>query len=43
MLYASGVLTHTCVWLALFLCRKEGPCPRGTFSNKEGNRLCTPW
>ena len=23
--------------------RLQGPCPRGTFSNKEGNRLCTPW
>ena len=20
-----------------------GPCPRGTFSNKEGNKQCTPW
>jgi len=22
---------------------KEAPCPRGTFSNREGLRLCTPW
>jgi len=21
---------------------KEGPCPRGTFSNREGLRLCIP-
>ena len=23
--------------------RLVGPCPRGTFSNKEGNKQCTPW
>jgi len=28
---------------AVLLCRAEAPCPRGTFSNREGMRLCAPW
>lgn len=28
------------VWFAP--CRKEGPCPKGTFSNREGVKLCSP-